>query len=106
MYVIRRDRTAEKRAELGRRLIAACIAIVGLRDSNLKFGVHAAHRRRGLHTFYGMLATTGPLMSLTNWALKDIFRKYISTSFDEEQQDDKAAAPRIATSKQEDGTSI
>jgi hypothetical protein len=52
------------------------------------------------------LATTEPLTSRTNWALKDIFRKYISTGLDEEQQDDKAAAPRIATSKEQDDTWI
>jgi hypothetical protein len=35
MCVIRRGHTAEKRAELARRLVGACREVVGLRDDNL-----------------------------------------------------------------------
>jgi hypothetical protein len=40
-----------------------------------------------------------------DWAPDEsTFRRQISTGLDEEQQDDKATAARIATSKEEDGT--
>jgi hypothetical protein len=56
MCVIRRGRTAEKRAELARGLIDACRKIVGLRDDNLnlEFTQHAGGEM--FHTLYGSLS--------------------------------------------------
>ncbi len=56
MCDIRRGRTAEHRAELARRLVDACIEILGLREDNLnlEFTQHAGDEM--YHTMYGGLS--------------------------------------------------
>ena len=56
MCDIRRGRPAERRAELARQLVEACIAILGLREDNLnvEFTQHAGDEM--FHTMYGGLS--------------------------------------------------